>query len=398
MVAVGNMAAKQQGVGGTMPNTMSAAQSAPTAPNAQESAPNPTVPFGRSAKRHVEQGATQSTATPWVANTQQQFLVPSYGYLCAIYLTLVATGGTGAVAVAGADAPGGIAVNALANILVADVNGTPLYNLDGFAGYLARLLGGYRVFRPDMSSFANQAIQTSGNFKLIHEIFFEFSRRGGLGALPNMDASAAYKVTLTYATPAAGANNVYSTAPTTAPGITTLIELLARGRPAPVDAYGNSQETEPPVAGTIGYWSSQSFPVVVGTNNIILTRTGNIIRNHILLFRDATGSRSGADTNVTPAVIEYDWDAAQRYIMNVATARQIAYEELGFDVPAGVVPFLNTADPDGIAGFESGEEYIPTVGATKLQFRFTAANAGTLQVITNDIIPGGDIFAALDLL
>src|SRR5258708_26066236 len=155
-------------------------------------------------------------------------------------------GGTGAVAVAGADAPGGVPFNALSNILVADVNGTPLFNLDGFAAYLARLLEGYRPFRPDVSSYANSAIAVTGNFKLIHEIFFEFTRRGGLGAMPNMDASAAYKGTLTYATPPARVNNVYGTAPTTAPGITTLIELLARGPPGLVHSYVNAQSTDPP--------------------------------------------------------------------------------------------------------------------------------------------------------
>jgi hypothetical protein len=392
MALIGNMGAPQKGSGGTMPNTMSAAQSAESgAPNAAKAAMAALVPFGKAAKRHAEQGTTQ-TITPWslTANAQQQFLIPSYGYLSAALLSIAATGGAGVAATPGNDSP----FNILANILLADVNGTPIINLDGYAAYLMRLYGGYRLFRPDTSTYAFSAISASGpgNFKLMHELYLEFSGHEGLGCLPNMDASAAYKLTLTYnaMTAGTGPNNVYGVVPTTPPtAITSVLEMLARGRPAPVDAYGNAQETEPPAPGTVGYWTSQSFPVVVGTNNIILTRVGNFIRNQILVFRDATGIRSNADsTGVTPTVLEYDWDAGQRYILNVASLRQLAFELNGFDAPAGVVPLQNTTDPDGIPVNESGYEWLPTVGATKLQLRFTSAAAGTLQVITNDVVPG----------
>ncbi len=406
MPQLGNMAAPQ--VGSTIPNTMSAAQNATNSANAAQTAPNPTVPFGRAAKRHVEQGTTQ-VLNPWSTsnNAQLQFLAPSYGYLCALYLTVAASGGTGIVATAGPDSPW----NVLNNLMLADVNGTPIFNLDGYAAYLARLYGGYRFGRPDVSTYGFTQVpavanvppgNVAGNFLVIFEIFQEFSRRGGLGALPNMDASAAYKLNAVFNTMTAGtaSGKVYGVVPTGTPVLTNTLELLARARPNPVDAFGNVQETEPPVPGTVSYWTSQTFPIVNGTNNIIMTRVGNIVRNHILVFRDASANtlRSGAEGSVVPTTIEFDWDAGQRYIINVATQRQITYEGTLIDAPAGVVPFLNTMDPDAFAGSESGEEWIPTVGATKLQLRFNSTAAGTLQVITNDIVPGGDIYSAIDLL
>jgi hypothetical protein len=367
-------------------------------------APPVIVPFGRSAKWHGEQGVTQTLAAPW--GTQQQFLVPSYGYLRAIYLSIVATGGNLTAATAHADAP----FNVLNNILVADVNGTPIVNLDGYANYLSQLYGAYRAFGSvplpavnpsgasallDASAASYAPVSASnGTFKLIHRIFHEFAR-DGLGCLPNMDASAAYKVTLTYNSSVASATGVYTAETgTTAPTLTTTLEGLMRSRPAGADAQGRTQEVQPPSPGTVQYWSSQTFQVSAGSNTLILSRVGNIIRNHILVFRDASGSRANADsTSVTPTTLELDWDAGQRFILNVATLRTIAAEINNFDNPAGVVPLQYTDDPNGIAINEYGDGWIPTVGSTKLQFRFTSSAAGTLQVITNDIVPGAsDIY------
>ena len=69
-------------------------------PQPEESTPN-LVPFGRAAKRHAEQGVTQ-TVSPWsgTTSTQQQYLVPSYGYLVGVYLTVQALGGAGAATAA----------------------------------------------------------------------------------------------------------------------------------------------------------------------------------------------------------------------------------------------------------------------------------------------------------
>ncbi len=386
MATLGQLAGPQVGKGATVPNTVNQGQSAASG----TSAPIALVPFGKSAKRHIEQGETKGQS-PWslTVAAQQQFTIPSYGYLSAVYLSIAATGGAGVAATPGNDSPW----NVLQNISLLDSNGTPIINLPGYSAFLARLYGGYRLFRPDLSTFGFSAIAASGpgNFKNIYELFSEFSGHEGLGCLPNMDASAAWKLQITYnaQTAGTGPNNVYGVLPTTPPILTSQLEILARGKPSAVDAYGNSQETEPPAPGTISYWTSQTFPVVNGNNNIILTRVGNFIRNQILVFRDATGIRSNADsTGVTPVSIVYNWDAGQRYVVNIQTLRQLAFELNGFDTPAGVVPLQNTSDPDGLPVNESGYEWMPTVGASKLSLVFNAAAAGTLEVITNDIVPG----------
>lgn len=386
MVQPGTLAGAQVGQGATVPNTVNAATSA-------ASGQEPVavlVPFGKAAKRHIEQGETKGQ-NPWSTTiaAQQPFVVPSYGYLTEVKLTVTASGGAGVAATPGNDSPW----NVLQNISLLDSNGTPIINLPGYSAYLARMYGGYRAFRPDLSTYGFLAIAGSGpgNFKVIYDLFAEFSGHEGLGALPNMDASAAWKVQVTYnaQTAGTGPNNVYGVLPTTPPILTTQLEAFCRGKPGPTDSYGYAQETQPPSPGTIEYWTSQTFPVNTGNNNIILTRVGNYIRNQILVFRDATGIRSNADsTGVTPTLIIYNWDAGQRYNVNVATMRQLAFELNGFDAPAGVIPFQNTLDPDGIPVNESGYEWMPTVGATKLSFQFTSSAPGTLEVITNDFVPG----------
>jgi hypothetical protein len=388
------------------PNTTQNSQpNTPAVINTQAAAgasPPATVwPFDKSGKLHVEQGQTQNIASAsWAAGSTQTFQVPTFGYLRYLWLTLTgAAGAKGATAiVAGSpDAPW----NLFANILLTDVNGTPLWNLDGYASFLARLLGGYKNWRPDQSTYGYTSIDGtangglgSGNFKAKFEIPIEFGT-DGLGCLPNMDASAQYRLNLTYNGPATFYNGA-AQQPATLPGLAGLMELGARTRPASVDLLGNPQATQPPAAGTVPFWTAQTFNVVNGQNNIQLSRVGNLIRNHIFVFRDANGSRANADSSgVTPTVIEFDWDAGIRYKMNTDTQRQENYELYGFDVPAGVIAFPNTDDPEGLPGHEYGNRWMQTVGSTLLKLQFTSSAAGTLQIITNDIVPASNaVFSA----
>jgi hypothetical protein len=176
-----------------------------------------------------------------------------------------------------------------------------------------------------------------------------------------------------------------------------LLEASCYSRPAATNSKGQPQATQPPAAGTIQYWTSQTFNLNSGQNTLQLSRVGNIIRNHILVFRSATdNTRATAESDGTvPSVIEFDYDSGIRYKINVDTARQLTYEHFGYDVENGVVVFNNTNDPDEEPFAEYGDEYLETLGSTKLQLQFVNGHAGTLQVITNDIVPAsGAIYAA----
>ena len=359
---------------------------------AQASASSPLmVPFARSAKHHIEQGQSQVLASAsWASGQVQQYQVPTFGYMRSLIFTSTGASGantTNAVA-ASPDAPWDL----FSNVLFTDVNGTPIINLDGYALFVAMTYGGYRIFRYDQSKYGYTPITVganasgTGNFKFKFEVPAEFAT-DGLGNLPNMDASAQYRVNLTYNGPATFYNGS-SAQPATLPAITTLLELNSRTRPPAVDMYGNPQATQPPSAGTVEYWTSQVFNLSSGQNTLQLTRVGNLIRNHIFIFRDSNGSRSAADsTTVTPTNIEFDWDAGIRYKVNTDTQRNLNYQTYGFDVPDGVIVFPNMTDPQGMQGFEYGQQWMSTVGSTLLKLQFSNSAAGTLQVLTNDIVP-----------
>lgn len=381
------------------------------------------VRFSRAAQRHTEQGnVVTNIAINNSAPGTFNFAIPSYGYLAGIFITCSATGGVGASTFY-EDAPWSI----FSNILLQDVNGTPIFGpFDGYSAHLASQLGGYRFLphNPLITSTDTavapapfgQVIQygpttpgstgntpiyyanaTGGNWNFILPIWLQFGQ-GGLGSLPNMDASSRYNLQLTLASGLTGANGpVYTTQPaTTVPTVNIAVEAYCVAQPLAADIYGQQQATEPPANGTIQYWSRQTFASLSGAQTIQLARVGNVIRNHVLIFRDtANGTRATAETTDMPPVVQFDWDSLPRYIEFLATSRFKAYQSSGLNAPAGVVYYENTSDPENLTGSERGDYWMTTVGATKLVLRFTPASTVNLTVLTNDFVPtSGEIYSA----
>jgi hypothetical protein len=368
--------------------TNPAPSDAPVGQQKKGAAPSTTmIPFARSSKWHVEQGDTRTAiainvAAPGTFN----FPIPSYGFLSAVLLTVQASGGSGVAAVAYEDAPWSI----IQSLVLQDVNGVPIWQLSGYHAFLASKFGSYRLFGPDVSAQASvfQTVQNTGNFKFILPIYLEFGT-DGMGCLPNMDASARYNLQVILASGNAAATGpVYTTAPTGYPTLSLQVEVLCRSQPPAVDMFGNRNSITPPAVGTIQYWTLQSFSALTGAQTLQLTRVGNLIRNHILVFRDtANGTRTTAETTDIPLSIEFDWDSGVRYVENTATQRQLTFLSQGYDNPGGVILYQNTYDPDKLSVSEFGDEWMATVGATKLTLRFTPQASCGLSVLTNDIVP-----------
>lgn len=379
-------------------------------PNNQTGAPNisgeagsePAArPFKMAAQRHIEIGSTHNLpGTSWVSGVTDPYEVPTGGYLRGVEMTYIGSSGAKGATVTvagGADAP----FNLLSSISLTDANSTPIIQLDGYALYLAMLLGGYFTGRPDQSTYGFTPIDGtaaggtgSGNFKIKYFLPIEFGV-DGLGSLANMDGSAKYKINTTFNSPANFFNGA-AQQPATLPNITTVLTMFGYSNPPATDQQGTPNITQPPALGSVGYWTSENQNVIAGDNTIFLHRVGNKIRNHILVFRDASGVRSAADSSgVTPSTIEFKWDSFSRYVARVDTLRQMNYEQYLFDVPAGVIVLPNTTDPDGLPGHEYGLEWMSTLGSSTLQLKFTSSAAGSLQIISNDIVPASNaIYAA----
>jgi hypothetical protein len=291
-----------------------------------------------------------------------------------------------------------------------DVNGSPIWGpFSGYSCFAASKFGGYRLFPPDLSTTAygpatataigNNPVNfkaTSGNFGFVLPIWEEFARDGA-GCLPNNDASARYNLQVQVASSTASATGpVYTTAPTTYPTLSLGVEVQCRSVPPAQDLFGNANSITPPAVGTVQYWSQQTISPISGAQTIQLTRVGNLIRNHILIFRDTTTpTRAQAELADVPPTLEFDWDSNIRYLANTSTYRQLSALAYGFDVPVGVVALPYTTDPDSLAVRELGDEWMATVGATKLTLRFTPGASCSLIVLTNDIVATSEeIYAA----
>jgi hypothetical protein len=417
------------------------------------------LPFARAAKWHLEQSNVQSNIS-LLSNSQVfNFPIASYGYLSAILITVQLSGALGGSSMTfWEDAP----YSLLSQIQLSDVNGVPLFQLSGFHAYLAAKYGGYRPFTFDAGikgapfdspttafigtanlltggagtnqgggggPLASTNRQSNGvygsggyyypptasaggmNCKFILPIFLEFGL-DGLGCLPNMDASARYNLQLTVA---GGANTSQVTGPyvvggtidTTLPTMTITVEILARSQPPAADMYGNMNSTSPPAVGTVQYWTNQTASGLAnGSNTIQLTRVGNLIRNHILVWRSSSTTlnpRAGAELADLPSLFEFDWDTGQRYVVNTATLRAYnGYTNYGMDMPNGVILLPNVFDPDFLPIGNFGDEWLATVGATKFTLRFSpgaSASSGSLSILTNDIVPAsGQIYQPPALL
>jgi len=385
-----------------MPSPMGVTQnqvqnSQPNAPVNQNAQPNnaPVVvwPFDKAASFHKEIGQTHTlAAAAWSGGVTDELDVPTYGWLSELVLTCIGSAGakgSSSIVAPGEDSPW----NLFSNINITDVAGTSIQITDGWSQYLAWLYGAYRRYRQDQSIYGYTPVDGTalggggtGNFLMKYHFPFEFAV-DGIGCLPNMDGSGKYRVNLVYAAPSKFYNGA-SQQPGTLPAIQTIIELKARANPNPQDKMGNPQATQPPALGTLKYLKREVFTVNSGDNTIQLKNVGNTIRNHILTFRDANGSRSGAESSgVVPSTIQMDWDAGIRYKTRVDTLRQEMFENFGFDAPNGVIVFSNHGNASyGPNGNEYGNHWIQTVGSTLLQFEFTASAAGTLEVLTEYIV------------
>lgn len=344
-----------------------------------------TIPFVRSAREHEESGETRSVQLSTSVQTIP-FRVPVYGYARSVVLKVdVAASGNSATVAMQPDAPWAL----IANATLKDASGTPLWNLDGYGLYAANLYGGYNTWRLDggdgYTAPTTGSGATAGSFSYYISFPLEFAREG-IGAIPNMDGNSPMFLDLLIAPSSA----VYSTAPTVLPTVTVQILLSARDLPMPSDQFGNATTTVPPAMGTLQFWSSTTFAVQTGSNVWQLPRVGNLIRNWILVFRNASGARADL---ITSGLFQLTYD--QRPVIQLPIGRLYMnnYQYYGFNRLTGVLPIPFTSDPDGVPGREYGDKWMPTLNASRIEFRFDATTAGVLTLYTNDIVPSGNIFA-----
>lgn len=347
-----------------------------TEPQGSDSAKTATIApnsFTKASKRITEPFFDVTKALSASAQTLQQIDAPATGYMRSLVIFVTVSGTTGATY--NPDAPW----NVLESVQLADVNGQPLVQLSGYDLYIANLTGGY-AFHGNPEDYPGFT-QTATGFTFALRIPVEIVQRNALGALANLNAAMTYKVKMTLAPIAA----VYASNGTGATArVTGIIESWAN--PLATDLDGRPNTTTPPFLGTTQNWSEYAAPTVVGQNTIRLPRVGNTIRNLVFINRDSTGART--DTGMPSEFsILLDGNQWKRETLDYWKLRM--FEQYGYDSssrPAGVFVLALTDDFDGTPGDEIGDYWLQTTGATRLELQGTWGAAGSLVVLTNDIL------------
>lgn len=365
----------------------------------------PTVPFIRASALHRE--STGIDVSRQLTTSDQDlgvFDIPAYGYVRSLFIVVTASGGTGGAPAA--TFPEDSPFSTLKNIYVTEPNGAVIYQANtGYEAHLIHKWGGYR-FAPGADFKASPTYTAPGatfaSYSYCQRIPIELNLRDGLGALPNQNAAAVFKLRLTLAK---AADIAAGTLPTTLPTVRVRVYLEAYDQPETASA-GQTNQINPPALNTTQFWSSQTYNVSAGQQTIRLTRVGNYIRNLILINRRAGTSRANGDADMPDPTTLYLDTRALDIIERNNWKHQMA-ERTGFGMAHGSATVTNdgpqaldngvflydfTSEFDGSLGMENRDLWLPTLGSTRLELQGSWANAGTLTVLTNDVAIAGNVF------
>jgi hypothetical protein len=367
----------------------------------------PTVPFVRASAQHRE--PTGIDISRQLTTSDQDlgvYDIPAYGYVRNIVILVTASGGTGGSPAATLTESGIFA--ALKNIYLTEPNGAVIQQFDtSYQMMLANKFGGYgHVLGADPRSSSQYSNATSAfaGFSYLVKIPVELNNRDGLGSLPNQNAAATFKLRMALGKVSDIAGG---TLPTTLPTVRVRVFLEAWDQPE-INSAGATNQVTPPAMNTTQFWSSQTYNVNAGQNTIRLTRVGNYIRNLIFTLRRGGTSRTNGESDWMAADPVYLYlDTRPLDIIEPNNWRHQQYERTGYGATVGSTATANDSgrgleagvrsydfchEFDGTLGHENRDLWLPTLGSTRLEVQFNAANAGTLEVLTNDVAIAGNVF------
>lgn len=340
----------------------------------------PDVPFVRASFVHTEPCDFDRSTLLTTNTVTMSGDVPAYGYLKNLYLYVQATGGTGAAAVYQEDAPW----SAINEFALSDINGGQMVGpISGYDLYLINLLGGYDGWSDPALNAAYVTPATTGNFEFILRVPVEISDRDGVGALPNMNASSTYKFRIILS----NLLGIYSTNPTGIPTVRIRVWFEGWAAPAGMIPGGGMPAMQPPAINTTQFWTKQVFNINAAAQTIRTQRVGNVIRNFIAIYRNATPARIA-----TPDPLALYLDSALVYNEALGLRRTFMRQRVagGTTLPTGVLLYDYTHDFDGFVGGESRDQWLKTQASTRLEWQGTFSAAGTLTLLTNDIAVVGN--------
>lgn len=365
-------------------------------------------PFTKSSLEHMEPVAYDYSVAMDPAALKQlpDIEIPASGYFRAltIYVTL---DGAGTAVTLTENAPW----NSLRDIIFQEPNGSQIdYFSTAYHLYLATKYGGYFGRVPDARQWYtySTSVGTQADATFALRIPAEIIKRDALGALPNQNMAAKYRVKMNLAPVSTVFGGTVSTPPT------VRVRATLEGWEQPLEVVdGVPQATMPPLVNSTQYWTEQVFAVTAsGQQQIPLTRLGNRIRNLILLFTttgDARGSSQDAlfpdpmyfyvDNRPVLIIPRYMWlNAISQYwgyVGAVANTVAAAGTAIAPDSGGGrdycVWPMAFNTEFLSAAGQELGDLWLKTLTTSRVEIQGNFGGAGKLYVLTNDIALTGDL-------
>lgn len=355
------------------------------------------VPFIRASSEHREPaGIDVSRLLTGADQDLGVFDIPAYGYLRSVLLVVTSSGGSGGSATTAEDGPW----SALKSIAITEPNGATIVQFNsGYDLKMACKWGGYRTPEgadPQASPTFSAVNATTGQFAFVLRLPIELNLRDSLGALPNQNAAATFKLRVTLAASTA----IYATPPaTTLPTVRVRAFIEAWDQPENQSA-GQTNQVTPPAMNTTQFWSTQVYNINSGAQTVRLTRVGNYLRNLIFIFR--TSTRAAADP-LFPDPLTVYLDTRPLDIIERNNFKYQMYERSGFGavliandaargLDNGVYVYDFMHEFDGAIGRENRDLWLPTLGSTRLELQGSFGGAGTLTVLTNDVAIAGSVF------
>jgi hypothetical protein len=139
--------------------------------------------------------------------------------------------------------------------------------------------------------------------------------------------------------------------------------------------------------GTTQFWSGFTRAINAGQNNVPFGRVGNMIRNWVLIARNAGGARAD---NVFPDPFILQWDARNLHsqvTQNTWIKKQMESIQAPASRDVGVFVFPFNTLLLGHAGDEEPNLWVPTMQSSRVELQGVSGAAGTLQIVTNDVAP-----------
>ncbi len=306
-------------------------------------------------------------------------LAAAPGYLRWLDVTVVSSGGTSAAAVASADSTSSGVANTFTLIQLKDPWGTPLLTGDGFSlCYLLQKYSG-QGFSPIYNANTTtqlpsySAISTAGNYTT--HLMLPIEGTKGYGVISIGNSSVLPSLLLQTGVSTAGANNIFSTAPTaTVPTLQVIVdEFYYDVDPSnPVEPPGNGSTFQTAVV-----QGNQTIGSAASTR-VQLPRTGGYLTSLILMLRDNTGVRAQDTAGV-------GWNSTNGRIRDVGV---IAYS------------FKSSLSQLNLGYLDTLEQALQTNPGTLIEVEMTPwgttpQSPNVLYAIITQLVPSGPIAQGL---